>query len=119
MLLSGTDFNGRQTPLEAGCDWVIDWEHDFIGREPLLAQREAGGYAVLRGIRLGERGVPRPGCAVLHAGERVGELTSGTLSPSLGIGIGLAYLRLEPGAPVAVAVRGKYLSGRVVRPPFQ
>jgi len=119
MLLSGSDFDGSQTPLEASCEWVVDWEHDFIGRDALLAQREAGGYAVLQGVQLEQRGVPRPGCAVFHAGEHVSTLTSGTLSPSLGTGIGLAYLSLAPGAEVAVEVRGKHLSGRVVRPPFQ
>ena len=51
MLLSGTDFDGSQTPLEASCEWVVDWEHDFIGRDALLAQREAGGYAVLQGVQ--------------------------------------------------------------------
>ncbi len=118
MLLSGTDFDGSQTPLEANCGWVIGWGHQFIGREPLLAQRGSG-YAVLRGIQLAERGVPRPGCDIFHNGERVGCLTSGTLSPSLGTGIGLAYLNLEPGTAVTVAVRGKHLNARVVRPPFQ
>ena len=119
MLLSGSDFDGSQTPLEAGCEWVIDWEHDFLGRDALIAQRERGEYTQLHGVRLEQRGVPRPGCAVFHTGERIGTLTSGTLSPSLGIGIGLAYLPLSPGTEVAVEVRGKHLSGRVVRPPFQ
>jgi aminomethyltransferase len=119
MLLSGSDFDGSQTPLEASCEWVIDWEHEFLGRDALIAQRERGEYTQLHGVRLEQRGVPRPGCAVFHAGERIGTLTSGTLSPSLGIGIGLAYLPLLPGMEVAVEVRGKHLSGRVVRPPFQ
>ena len=55
MLLSGSDFDGSQTPLEASCEWVVDWEHDFIGRDALLAQREASGYAVLQGVQLEQR----------------------------------------------------------------
>ena len=89
------------------------------GEKPTLLAQRGSGYAVLRGIQLAERGVPRPGCDVFHNGERVGCLTSGTLSPSLGTGIGLAYLNLEPGTAVTVVVRGKHLNARVVRPPFQ
>ena len=116
-LLSGQDFDGSQTTLETGYGWVVDWEHDFIGLKALAAQR-GGDYARLRGVMLEDRGVPRPGCPVLIDGVSAGSLTSGTLSPTLKRGIGLAYLAAGPGTGVAVEVRGKPLRGRIVRLPF-
>jgi len=116
-LLSGQDFDGTQTTLETGYGWVVDWEHDFIGREALAAQR-GGDYARLRGVQLDDRGVPRPGCRVLIDDEPVGPLTSGTLSPMLKRGIGLAYLTAGPETGVVVEMRGKLLRGRIVRLPF-
>ena len=90
-LLSGTDFNGSQTTLESGYSWVIDWNHDFIGKERLLVQKD-GEYKSLSGILLEERGVLRPGLEVYFEGEKISALTSGSLSPILKRGIGLLSL---------------------------
>ena len=95
-LLSGTDFNGSQTTLESGYSWVIDWNHDFIGKERLLVQKD-GEYKSLSGILLEERGVLRPGLEVYFEGEKISALTSGSLSPILKRGIGLSYLDLPIG----------------------
>ena len=116
-LLSGTDFNGSQTTLESGYSWVIDWNHDFIGKESLLVQKE-GEYKSLSGILLEERGVLRPGLEVYFEGEKMSELTSGSLSPILKRGIGLSYLDLPIGTMVNVLIRNKQLKGRVIQTPF-
>ena len=116
-LLSGTDFNGSQTTLESGYSWVIDWNHDFIGKERLLVQKD-GEYKSLSGILLEERGVLRPGLEVYFEGEKISALTSGSLSPILKRGIGLSYLDLPIGTMVNVLIRNKQLKGRVIQTPF-
>ena len=116
-LLSGTDFNGSQTTLESGYPWVIDWNHEFIGKESLLAQKE-GEYKSLSGVLLEERGVLRPGLEVYSKGEKISELTSGSLSPILKRGIELSYLDLPIGTTVNVSIRNKQLKGRVIQTPF-
>ena len=116
-LLSGTDFNGSQTTLESGYSWVIDWNHDFIGKERLLVQKD-GEYKSLSGILLEERGVLRPGLEVYFEGEKISALTSGSLSPILKRGIGLSYLDLPIGTTVNVSIRNKQLKGRVIQTPF-
>jgi len=120
-LLSGQDFDGRQTPLEVGAAWVVKWDRPFLGREALLAQRARDDYRRLVGLRMEDRGIPRPGCRVLAAGRAVGVVTSGTLSPSLRIGIALASVekaQAAPGTSVEVEIRGSLHPARVVRPPF-
>ena len=116
-LLSGTDFNGSQTTLESGYSWVIDWNHDFIGKDRLLVQKD-GEYKSLSGILLEERGVLRPGLEVYFEGKKMSELTSGSLSPILKRGIGLSYLDLPIGSTVNVLIRNKQLKGRVIQTPF-
>ena len=115
--MSGTDFNGSQTTLESGYSWVIDWNHDFIGKERLLVQKNTG-YKSLSGILLEERGVLRPGLEVYLEGDKISELTSGSLSPILKRGIGLSYLDLPIGTTVNVLIRNKQLKGRVIQTPF-
>ena len=116
-LLSGQDFTGTQTTLETGYSWVIDWNHEFIGKNALLKMRESN-YLKLRGILIEDRGIIRPGNSVFYKGEKISSLTSGTLSPSIRKGIGLAYLDLDLEELVTVEVRGNHLNGRVVRMPF-
>jgi len=120
-LLSGTDFTGRETSLETNSEWLVKWDHEFVGREALVAQKARGGYRRLTGLRLLERGVPRHGCRVLVGDREVGLVTSGTLSPSLKVGIALAYLDPgsdAPGTRLAVDVRGERKAAEVVKPPF-
>ena len=116
-LLSGTDFNGSQTTLESGYSWVVDWNHDFIGKDKLLMQKERG-HKLLKGILLEERGVLRPGLPVYFNGEKISELTSGSLSPILKRGIGLSYLDLPVGTTINIMIRNKQLKGRVIQTPF-
>jgi aminomethyltransferase len=120
--LYGNDLDERRTPLEAGLGWVVKLDKgDFVGRAALQRQKEQGIRARLSGFRLKERGFPRPGYAVRMAGEPAGEVTSGVVSPSLGEGIGMAYLPVEaakPGSEIEVVIRDRAIPAEVVRPPF-
>tara|TARA_B110000438_G_scaffold295167_1_gene337733 strand:+ start:1971 stop:3005 length:1035 start_codon:yes stop_codon:yes gene_type:complete len=116
-LLSGQDFKGSETTLETNYAWVIDWDHEFIGREALVSQKQEE-YPKLSGILLEDRGVLRPGCSIYYNNNKISELTSGSLSPTLRKGIGLSYVDLDVGSEITIEVRGKHLNGRVVRTPF-
>ena len=120
--LHGSDMDASTTPLEAGLAWVVKLgKGDFIGRPALAAQAEAGVERRLVGIQLDEPGIPRHGYALRWNGVRVGSITSGTRSPTLGSFIGLGYVAAgaaAPGTPLEVDVRGRFLPARVVARPF-
>jgi aminomethyltransferase len=123
--LYGNELDADHTPLEAGLGWVTKLDAprkgDFIGRDALLKQKVEGVPSRLVGLLLGERAFPRHGYDVLSGGERVGVVTSGTLSPSLGRGIALAYVppqHARPGTALQVDARGRSLDAGVTRPPF-
>ena len=122
--LYGRELNDQTTPLEAGLAWTLDLEKEayFIGAEALRAQRTAGGYRRLRGFRMLERGIPRPDYPVFdQRGKQVGTVTSGTHSPVLGAGIGLAYLQRgaqKIGTQVYIGLKGKRQPATVVELPF-
>ena len=107
--------------MQAGLAWVVAWtKPEFSGRQAALAEREAGHRRHLMGIVTDGRRPPRAGCTVSIGGRAVGEVTSGNFSPVLEQGIALAFLPPETseGQLVSVDVRGKPLTGHVVRPPF-
>ena len=120
--LYGNDLDEEHTPFEAGLGWIVKLEKgEFVGREALARQKESGVNRKLSALRMVGRGFPRPGYPVIADGERVGEVTSGTVSPSLGVGIALSYLPLEhgkPGSRVEVRVRSRDVPAEVQRPPF-
>jgi len=124
--LHGQDLSLQITPVQARSGWAVGWgKPEFWGRDALLAEKEAGAARLLWGLESTARGIPRPHMAVLPAGdgtEPVGEVTSGTFSPTLRRGIGLALLAtdagLAAGAEVEVDVRGRRSRMRVVKPPF-
>src|SRR5215218_9295449 len=122
--LHGHELSREITPNQARSGWAVGWKKPrFWGREALLAEKEAGPARLLWGLRATGRGIPRPGMAVLDAaGTRVGEVTSGTFSPTLRTGIALALLDaaagVEEGAQLTVDVRGRPQDVEVVRPPF-
>jgi len=119
--LHGSDITDERTPLEALLSWAVAFDKgEFTGRDALLRMREAGVPARLRGLRMTGRLIPRPHYAVLSGDRRVGETTSGTFSPTLRVGIAMAYLDpdVELGQVVEVDVRGKRGGAEVVRPPF-
>ncbi len=108
--LYGNDLSAERTPIEAGLGWACALDKDFIGVERLREQRRDGTAELLIPLMFTGPGIPRAGCSVLRDGETVGVVTSGTLSPSLEVGIGMAYMRSdhdEPGHEIEVDVRGK------------
>lgn len=120
-LLSGQDFTGTQTPLEVNSEWVVKWGRPFTGRESLEAQRARGGYPRLVGLRMRDRAIPRHGCPVAAEGAPVGKVTSGTMSPSLRVGIALASVdaaHAPPGTALDVDIRGTLHPAQTVRLPF-
>ncbi len=121
--LYGNDIDETTNPLEAGLGWVtkLDKAGGFIGAETLRAAKAAGLKRKLIGFRLTEKGIPRHGYPVLVDGKSFGTVTSGTLSPSLEIAIGMAYLPLshaEVGKQFNVDIRGRPVPAAVVQTPF-
>ena len=121
--LNGSDLSPHHTPLEAGLSIFVDLNKpDFIGRDALLKQREAGISLRLVPIKMTEKGPPpRAHYPVLKDGNKVAELSSGSLSPSLGIGIGMAYLPAELariGESLEIEIRGRRFPATVERKPF-
>jgi len=122
--LHGQDISPTITPVEALIGWAVGWDKpEFAGREALVAQRAAAPVRRLRGLLALDRGIPRPHMAVHRdslEGAVVGEVTSGTFSPTLKQGIGLALLdaSIAVDDEVVVDVRGRASRFRVVKPPF-
>ncbi|MFO0750837.1 MAG: glycine cleavage system aminomethyltransferase GcvT [Myxococcota bacterium] len=121
MALYGNDIDRTTTPLEANLGWVTRLDKDdFIGKAALVAQESAGVPRRLVGIELTARGILRHGYAVLAGGANVGAVTSGTLSPSTGKAIALAYVQAPHaalGTTLEVDIRGKATPAVVVEPP--
>ena len=121
--LHGQDISEARTPLEAGLSWAVSLDKgEFRGRDALVRQKEEGIPRRLWGLRMQDRLIPRAHQAVMHEGEQVGEVTSGTFSPSLRVGIALGYLeprdRFAEGDEVEVDVRGRLGRAAVTKPPF-
>ncbi len=119
--LHGQDLSLEITPNQARAGWAVGWSKPaFWGREALLAEKEAGPRRRLRGLVAAGRGIPRPGMAVRIDGADAGLVTSGTFSPTLRKGIGLALLppQVKDGTTVEVDVRGRAEEFEVVKPPF-
>ena len=120
--LHGQDISLDVTPNQARLGWAVGWKKErFWGRDALVAEKEKGADRILRGVVATGRGIPRPGMRVLLAADvPVGEVTSGTFSPTLRTGVGLALLasQVSDGAEVAVDVRGRREVFTVTRPPF-
>jgi aminomethyltransferase len=120
--LHGNDLSLDITPVQARAGWAVGWKKDgFWGQEALAAERAAGARRTSWGLLATGRGIPRAHCQVRDAhGEVVGEVTSGTFSPTLKQGIALALL--APGAAVGdevvIDVRGREVAATVVKPPF-
>ena len=120
--LHGHELSLDITPVQAGLVWAVGWDKPaFAGRDALVAERAAGPRRRLRGLLAAERAIPRPGMQVLSAdGVAVGETTSGTFSPTLKQGIGLALLdpSISEGDEVVVDIRGRQARFMVTKPPF-
>jgi aminomethyltransferase len=119
--LYGNDLSPERDPISAGLGWCCKEETGFIGADAVAAVRQAGAAERLAPFALTGPGIPRQGNAVLADGEPAGEVTSGTLSPCLEQGIGMAYVRselAEPGAQVEIDVRGRRRAARIESKPL-
>jgi aminomethyltransferase len=115
--LHGNDISPDRTPIEAGLGWACALGKDFSGADVLRRQKEEGVAEKLVAFVMDDKGIPRQGMPI----EGGGEVTSGTLSPFLGLAIGLGYLpadRSEPGTAITIDLRGRPRRARIVKKPF-
>jgi aminomethyltransferase len=120
--LHGQDIGPDVTPNQARLGWAVGWKKEaFWGKGAIVAEKEHGPARILRGLVATGRGIPRPGMRVLLASDApLGAITSGTFSPTLKKGVGLALLaaQVTDGAEVSVDVRGRREIFTVTKPPF-
>jgi aminomethyltransferase len=121
--LNGNDLSEQRTPLQAGLGFFVDLDKgEFTGREALVAQKAAGLPDKLAAFRMtGAAPPPRPHYPLVYGGQVVGEVCSGTQSPSLGAGIGMAYVPLAAagiGSTLEIEIRGRRFPAEVVKKPF-
>ncbi|MGK2945138.1 MAG: glycine cleavage system aminomethyltransferase GcvT [Desulfuromonadales bacterium] len=120
--LYGHELSRDISPLEAGLAWITKLDkHDFVGKAALVKQKADGVQRRRIGLVMQERGVPREGYPIFDGDREVGAVTSGTMSPTLKVGIALALV--EPAAAgidneLQVAIRNRRMGAKVVRPPF-
>jgi len=120
--LYGNDIDDAHTPLEAGLGWIVKLDKpEFIGKAALEQQKQDGVKRKLVGFELTEPGVPRHGYPILKDGQRVGEVTSGTMGPSIKKAVGIGYVPTElaaEGSTFHVEIRNRPVAARVVKTPF-
>lgn len=120
--LYGNDINDETSPIEAGLGWITKFTKNFINSENLKKQKEEGVSKKLVGFILQEKGIPRGHYPIVNLdGEQIGEVTSGTMTPSMGVGIGMGYVKSEyanPGTEIAITVRNKNLLAKVEKFPL-
>jgi aminomethyltransferase len=120
--LYGNDINDTTSPLEAGLGWITKFTKEFTNSENLKKQKEAGVTKKLVGFELIERGIPRHDYEIVDAeGNNIGIVTSGTMAPSLGKGIGMGYVKSEfatEGSEIFIQIRNNRVKSKVVKMPF-
>lgn len=120
--LYGNDIDDTTSPLEAGLGWITKFSKDFTNSENLKKQKAEGVSKKLVGFRMIDKGIPRHDYIIKDAGgSTIGKVTSGTMSPMLGIGIGLGYVKTEnatPGSEIFIDVRGRALKAQVQKLPL-
>jgi aminomethyltransferase len=120
--LYGNDIDDTTSPLEAGLGWITKFTKDFTNSSHIKKQKEEGVKKKLVGFKMIDKGIPRHDYLIKDAaGNTIGKVTSGTMSPMLGIGIGLGYVTTElssPGSEIFIDVRGRALKAEVSKPPF-
>ncbi len=119
--LYGNDIDETTNPLEAGLKWTVDFDSEFVGKAALLAAQESGISRRLVGFEMLDKGVPRQHYSIYREGVKVGEVTSGTLSPTLGKTIGLGYVEAphhKRGPELEIEIRNRRALAKVVKTPF-
>jgi len=120
--LYGNDINDTTSPIEGGLGWITKFTKDFTNSGAIKKQKEEGVKRKLVGFKMIDKGIPRHDYEIKNAnGEVIGKVTSGTISPLLGLGIGLGYVTTEnsnPGTEIFISVRNKDLKAEVSKLPF-
>lgn len=120
--LYGNDIDDQTSPLEAGLGWITKFSKDFTNSANLKNQKENGVGKKLVGFKMIDKGIPRHGYEIKDAANTtIGVVTSGTISPVLGVGIGMGYVTAQhakPGTEIFISVRNKNLKAAVQKPPF-
>ncbi len=120
--LYGNDINDTTSPIEAGLGWITKFTKEFTNSKNLLKQKEEGISRRLKAFELDVRGIPRQGYNIVDEnGEKIGEVTSGTMSPSLKKGIGMGYLNkgyTKLGTKIFIQIRNKAVPATIVKLPF-
>ncbi len=120
--LYGNDITDKTSPLEAGLGWITKFSKEFINSGSLKAQKEDGVKRKLVGFIMIDKGIPRAHYDITDdSGKRIGEVTSGTMSPCMNVGIGLGYVPVDlakPDTKIFISVRGKQLEANVVKLPI-
>ncbi len=120
--LYGNDIDDTTSPIEAGLGWITKFTKDFVNSEALAKEKANGPTRKLVAFELTERGIPRHGYPIVDAqGQEMGTVTSGTMSPTMGLGIGLGYVPTplsEPGSKIRVQIRKNAVPATVVKLPF-
>lgn len=120
--LYGQELSPSITPVEAGLGFAVKPDKgEFVGRDVLAAQKAEGPPRRIVGLEMIERGIPRSGYGVFAGKEKIGEITTGTQSPTLKKNVGLALIKseyAETGRELTVDIRGRHLRARVVKTPF-
>ncbi len=120
--LYGNDINDTTSPIEAGLGWITKFDKEFTNSANLKAQKEAGVSKKLVGFELTERGIPRHDYEIVDAaGNNIGIVTSGTMAPSIGKGIGMGYVKSEFAGldgEIFIQIRNNKVAAKVVKMPF-
>ncbi|WP_321827962.1 glycine cleavage system aminomethyltransferase GcvT [Maribacter dokdonensis] len=120
--LYGNDINDTTSPFEAGLGWITKFTKDFVNSEALQKEKQQGPERKLVAFELDERGIPRQGYDIVDGnGKTIGEVTSGTMSPSIGTGIGLGYVPpifSEVGSKINIQIRKNAIPATIVKLPF-
>ncbi|MBC8882487.1 glycine cleavage system aminomethyltransferase GcvT [Flavobacterium piscinae] len=120
--LYGNDINDTTSPLEAGLGWITKFTKDFVNSENLKKQKEEGVSRKLVGFELLERGIPRHDYEIMDAdGNNIGIVTSGTMAPTVGKGIGMGYVKTEfagVDSEIYIQIRNNKVKAKVVKMPF-
>ncbi len=122
MCLYGNDMDETTSPVEAKLNWVVKLEkNDFVGGEAIRSLKKKGPGHVRAGFKMRDKGIPRAGQEIVSNGATVGKVTSGTFSPTLGVGIAMGFVRPQfsgPGERVRIQIRGRDAEAEIVKLPF-
>lgn len=120
--LYGNDIDDTTSPIEAGLGWITKFTKNFVNSENLKKQKEEGVKRKLVAFQMNDKGIPRSHYDIHNeAGEKIGQVTSGTISPMLNIGIGLGYVKTEYsslGTPIFIKIREQMQAAKIVQLPF-